>query len=168
MSPITPVNSPSNLRINPTRSRETDLSRLPQRSEPPRRAPEQMAPEEVAAVAATALEELKGIEVRNLDVRGRCGFTDFMVFATGSSDRHVKSLAGLVEERLREQGERPLGVEGIEVGEWALLDYGVAVVHVMLQQARDFYQLERLWAPSLAPAADSQALAADEVRPAPG
>ena len=73
------------------------------------------------------------------------GVTDIMVIASGTSSRHVKSLADNVLEKVKQQGVRPLGSEGLEGGEWALLDLGDVVVHVMLPTTREFYDLERLW-----------------------
>jgi ribosome-associated protein len=71
--------------------------------------------------------------------------TDFMVIASGSSNRQVKALADNVMEKLRQLGLRPMGVEGDTAAEWILVDYADVVVHVMLPEARAFYDLERLW-----------------------
>lgn len=92
-----------------------------------------------------ALEDLKAQNITVMDVRGKTSITDYMVVASGSSGRQVKALADHVLEKLREQGVRPLGAEGLEVGEWALLDLGDVLVHVMQPQTREFYDLERLW-----------------------
>lgn len=72
--------------------------------------------------------------------------TDVFVIGTGTSNRHVRSLADDVEERLRETGDRPLRKEGADFGRWVLLDYGDFVVHLFDGETRDFYDLERLWA----------------------
>jgi len=103
--------------------------------------------EQLRDTVVHALEDLKGVDVRVLDVRDRCSFTDLMIFASGSSDRHVKSLAANVEEKVREAGVRPLGIEGADQAQasWVLLDLGDVVVHVMLPETRAFYQLEKLW-----------------------
>lgn len=103
--------------------------------------------EQLRDTVVHALEDLKGVDVRVLDVRGRCSFTDLMIFASGTSDRHVKSLAANVEEKVREAGVKPLGVEGADQAQtsWVLLDLGDIVVHVMLPETREFYQLEKLW-----------------------
>ncbi len=104
-----------------------------------------MQNEELVRVAIDALEELKAKDITTIDVRGKTSVTDFMVIASGTSSRHVKSLAENVLEKVKEQGVRPIGNEGIDGGEWALLDLGDAVVHVMQAATRQFYDLERLW-----------------------
>ena len=92
-----------------------------------------------------ALEERKATELRVIDVRGKTGITDIMVIATGTSNRHVKSLADHVAYEAKHAGQPPLGVEGEQAGEWVLIDLVDVVVHVMLPQVRAFYQLEKLW-----------------------
>ena len=104
-----------------------------------------MQNEQLVKVAVAALEDMKGQDITIIDVRGKTSVTDFMVIASGSSSRQVKSLVENVLEKVKEQGVRPLGSEGLDTGEWALLDLGDVVVHVMLPTARQFYDLERLW-----------------------
>ena len=104
-----------------------------------------MQAEQLVQVVIAALEELKGQDIVTIDVREKTSITDFMVIATGSSSRHVKSLADTVLEKTKEQGVRPIGSEGLESGEWGLIDLGNVVVHVMQPATRQFYDLERLW-----------------------
>lgn len=92
-----------------------------------------------------ALEETKGQKIVELKVVEMTDVMDYLIIATGSSNRHVKSLANNLVEDLKEKGNRPIGVEGMEDGEWVLVDYGDTVVHIMLPAARDFYELEKLW-----------------------
>jgi len=101
--------------------------------------------EELKNLVLTTLEDLKARDVVVMDVRDKTAITDFMVVASGTSDRHVKAIAETVAYRARERGERPLGSEGLGTGEWALVDLNGLVLHVMLPQVRDFYSLERLW-----------------------
>jgi len=96
-------------------------------------------------VVLGALAELKAVDVRALDVRGITDITDTMVVASGTSDRHVKSIADRVVQRCREAGFRPYGMEGERDGEWVLLDLQDVVLHVMLPRVREFYALEKLW-----------------------
>ena len=94
----------------------------------------------------TALDELKAVNVVALDVTALTDVMDCLVIASGTSNRHVKSLANNVVVEAKKQGQKPLGVEGEEAPvEWVLVDYGDVVVHVMLPATRDFYDLERLW-----------------------
>ena len=104
-----------------------------------------MQSEELVKIAVAALEDLKAQDITTIDVRGKTSITDFMVIASGTSSRQVKALVDNVLEKVKEQGIRPLGSEGLEGGEWALLDLGDIVVHVMQVATRQFYDLERLW-----------------------
>ena len=93
-----------------------------------------------------SLDDLKAIDVRSIDVTKFSDVTDWMVLASGTSNRHVRSLVNRVVEDLKVSDTRPLGVEGRETSEWVLVDYGDVVLHVMQSEARSFYDLERLWA----------------------
>jgi ribosome-associated protein len=92
-----------------------------------------------------ALEELKARDVREIDVRGKTGITDWMVIASGTSTRHVKSIADEVMKYAKRMGIPPIGVEGEREAEWVLVDLGDVIVHVMLPRVREIYALERLW-----------------------
>jgi ribosome-associated protein len=101
--------------------------------------------ENLRDVALAALDEIKAIDVRVLDVRPLTDITDFMIIASGRSNRQVRALADEVVAEATLRGVRPLGVEGFDQGTWVLVDLGDVVVHVMQPAIRDFYQLERLW-----------------------
>jgi ribosome-associated protein len=92
-----------------------------------------------------ALEDVKGIDIVSLDVSKVTDIADKMILATGTSTRQVKALANRVLDETRELGYRPIGAEGKETAEWILIDFADIVVHVMLPDAREFYDLERLW-----------------------
>jgi ribosome-associated protein len=104
-----------------------------------------MQTEALKKLVVSALEDLKAVDLKVLDVRDMTTITDLMVIASGTSDRHVKSLADHVVTRCKEAGERPLGIEGEQGGEWVLVDIGNVVVHVMQPKVRDYYNLEKLW-----------------------
>ena len=104
-----------------------------------------MNAEELNELVVSALDELKGINIVSLDVRGRSSITDFMVIASGTSDRHVKALADKVSERAKEAGVRPQGIEDGRDSGWVLVDLIDVVVHVMRPDVRAFYNLEKLW-----------------------
>lgn len=101
--------------------------------------------DELKHLVIDALEDVKALDLKVLDVRGIATFTDLMVIASGSSNRHVKALADNLVEQCREAGVRPLGVEGEREAQWVLVDLGDIVVHVMSPDMRDFYNLEKLW-----------------------
>ncbi len=92
-----------------------------------------------------ALDKLKARDVQEIDVRGKSPVTDLLVVASGTSTRHVKSLADEVVKQAKQAGLPPLGVEGQREAEWVLVDLGDVIVHVMLPRTREFYGLERLW-----------------------
>ncbi|RDS85529.1 ribosome silencing factor [Dyella psychrodurans] len=92
-----------------------------------------------------ALEDLKAKDIREIDVRGKTSIADLLVIASGTSARHVKSIADEVVRFAKKAGVMPLGVEGEQEAEWVLVDLGDVIVHVMLPRIREFYGLERLW-----------------------
>lgn len=92
-----------------------------------------------------ALEDHKARDLRVIDVKGKTTITDFMVIASGTSNRHVKALADSVVTEAAAAGVKPIGMEGERDCEWVLVDLCDVVVHIMLPTARDFYGLEKLW-----------------------
>jgi ribosome-associated protein len=92
-----------------------------------------------------AAAELKAQDIVEIDVRGKTSVCDYMVVASGTSTRHVKSIADEVVKFAKRLDCQPLGVESERETEWILVDLGDVVVHVMLPRVREFYALERLW-----------------------
>ena len=93
----------------------------------------------------TAVENLKANDIVEIDVRGKTSVCDYLVIASGTSTRHVKSIADEVVREAKKLDCQPLGVEGEREAEWVLVDLGDVVAHVMLPRVREFYALERLW-----------------------
>ena len=104
-----------------------------------------MQTEELLEIVKTTLDENKGGDIKVIDVRGRTSVTDYMVLATGTSERHLRALSDHVLDAVKKRDFKPLGVEGKQAGDWVLVDLGDVVVHVMSAQTRAFYQLEKLW-----------------------
>jgi len=107
-------------------------------AEPKRHSPAQ-------EIVSAALDDMKAVNVTVLDVRGLTDIADTMIVASGTSDRHVRSIADRVVERVKAAGIRPLGVEGEREGEWVLVDLNEVILHVMLPRVRELYGLEHLW-----------------------
>jgi len=97
--------------------------------------------EQVAHLAMQA----KAADVKVMRVLELVNYTDWFIVVSGRSDRHVKAIREHIEDALREDGLRPLSVEGTEHNQWVLLDYGDFVIHVFYEPVREFYELERLW-----------------------
>jgi ribosome-associated protein len=104
-----------------------------------------MTAEQMAIEAARAADDKKASDVRIMDMRDTLGITDYFVLASGRNDRQVKRIRDAIEEKLREHGVKPARREGERFGRWILLDYIDFVVHIFLEEERDFYSLERLW-----------------------
>ncbi len=104
-----------------------------------------MQAKDVLKIVESVLDEHKGQNITVLDVIGKTSVTDYMVLVTSTSERHAKSLCNYVLEEIKKQGLTPLGVEGLQGSDWVLLDLGDVILHVMTAQAREFYQLEKLW-----------------------
>ncbi len=96
-------------------------------------------------IAICALTEVKAEDIISMDVKDKASFTDWIIVASGTSSRHVKSIANNVVVEAKQAGVQPLGVEGDDTGEWVLVDLGDVIVHVMQKDVRQFYDLESLW-----------------------
>lgn len=101
--------------------------------------------EELKELVITALEDVKAQDIHVMDVRELTSITDYMVVASGTSDRQVRALANNLLDECKQRDLMPIGSEGQEKGEWILVDLGDVIVHIMQPATRDFYQLEKLW-----------------------
>lgn len=104
-----------------------------------------MQTEKLLKIVQDELDDRKGQQVTTLDVREKTSFTDYMVVVTGTSNRHLMSMCENVSGKVKENDFYPLGLEGDGSSDWVLLDLGDVIVHAMTAQAREFYQLEKLW-----------------------
>lgn len=102
-------------------------------------------PLDILNIIAQSIFDKKGMNMLALDVRGVSTITDFVLIAEGAVDRHVISLGAAVEAALKEQGEVPVHVEGMQTGDWVVLDYVHVMVHIFMPGLREKYQLEQLW-----------------------
>ena len=107
-----------------------------------------MKVEELKLLVIDALEDIKADDITVLDVKEMTDVTDYMIIATGKSTRQVKALAVQVSMQAKAAGIPPLGMEGEDIGEWALVDLGDVITHVMTPQMRTTYNLEKLWSVS--------------------
>ena len=105
-----------------------------------------LAPKEIAIAVTKALDEKKGMDIKLLKIDRVSSLADYFLICTGTSNTHVKTLCDFAEYTLTEMGEPMLGREGHRGNAWELLDFGTIVVHVFTEEARKFYDLERLWA----------------------
>ena len=102
-------------------------------------------PLEILNAAAQAIYDKKGFNILALDVQGLSSITDFLLIAEGNVDRHVSAILRAVVEELEERGEKPVHIEGLKAGDWAVLDYVGIMIHIFGPGLRERYSLERLW-----------------------
>ncbi len=103
--------------------------------------------DEIRDLVQNSLEDMKAVDIVSIDVRGKSSMTDYLFIASGNSTRHVKSIADAVVIKSKEEKVDVIGSEGRASAEWVLVDLNDVIVHVMLAETRDFYQLEKLWEP---------------------
>ncbi|MGE8114787.1 MULTISPECIES: ribosome silencing factor [Pseudomonas] len=96
-------------------------------------------------LAKAALEDVKAQDIQVIDVRDKHSLTDYMIIATGTSNRQINAMLEKVREAVKAKGAQPLGEEGKGDSDWVLLDLNDVIVHMMTAAARQFYDLERLW-----------------------
>jgi len=104
-----------------------------------------LKPEKLQNMARKALEDIKGQDIASLDIRKLTTIADYMLVVTATSSRHARSLAEELVKRCKEAGIQPRSLEGLEQGEWVLIDLGDVIVHVMQASMRKLYDLESLW-----------------------
>lgn len=92
------------------------------------------------------LDDLKATDIQVLNVRGKSSITDDMIICTGTSSRHVASLAQKLIDESKQAGFETFGEEGKATADWVVVDFGLVMVHIMQQESREMYQLEKLWA----------------------
>jgi ribosome-associated protein len=107
-----------------------------------------LTPAEIAAIAAKALENKKARDVKVLKTAEQTVLADYFVICNGTSSTHIKALVDEVDKELSEAGEPPIRREGLRSDIWVLMDFGCVIVHVFTDEARKFYNLERLWSDS--------------------
>ena len=121
-----------------------------------------MTPDQLKQRILELLDEIKAKDVLCIDVKEKTSVTDYMIIASGTSSRHLNSIAEHVALETKRDGEAVLGIEGKGSAEWVLLDHGCIITHIMLPETREFYDLERLWQPLTPgvsePASDEEAL----------
>jgi ribosome-associated protein len=112
-----------------------------------------MGPEKLAKTAVAALEDIKARDIVVFNVKKMTALFDKVIIASGDSNRHVRALANNVCEEVKKGGGRVLSTEGEQTGEWALVDLGDVIVHVMQPAIRQYYNLEEIWGTPQRPAA---------------
>ena len=117
-----------------------------------------MQVDQLKQLVLEALEDSKALDIKTLQVNELTEIADYMIIATGTSDRHVNAVATNVISHCRDNGRKPIGNEGDESvdKEWLLVDYGDIIVHVMRQQAREYYNLDQLWGEDMKNLIESQ------------
>ncbi|MEM8593198.1 MAG: ribosome silencing factor [Pseudomonadota bacterium] len=115
-----------------------------------------MSFEMLKQIAINALEEMKALDVVEIDVTGKSSVTDCMIVASGTSNRHVKSCADTVVEDVKKNGIVPISIEGREESQWVLVDLGDVVVHVFQEETRALYAIEDLWRIEREPSGDAE------------
>lgn len=101
--------------------------------------------EAIKNLVEKTLDDMKGIGIKVFDVSKIVKYADWVVVVTGTSSTHLKAMAGKLEVAMKAEGQKVIGIEGVDSGNWVLQDYGDIVVHIMTKDAREFYQLEKLF-----------------------
>jgi ribosome-associated protein len=126
--------------------------------------PDDMQTKKLKTLIINVLEDSKAKDIQTLDVRKLTDITDYMILCTGTSNRHTRAMAEHVITNSKANGVMPLNIEGNDTGEWILIDLIDIVVHIMLQETREFYNLEKLWGISFSSSKKPGAIAKKTVR----
>ena len=110
---------------------------------------QKILPSKLRDLVSSSIDELKAVDPVTINVKKLSSFTDYMIIASGTSNRHIQSIGEKVLEDLKVKNIKPLGLEGEGSEEWVLIDVGDVVLHLMSASARAFYDLESLWDPEL-------------------
>ncbi len=100
---------------------------------------------DLLAMSIGVLEDMKAKAINKINVSELTSISDHMIFCTGTSSRHARSIVDKLSEKVKEENHQVLGIEGYDSGQWILIDLGVIIVHVMLADVRSFYKLDDLW-----------------------
>ncbi|MCL9782822.1 ribosome silencing factor [Vibrio sp. S4M6] len=104
-----------------------------------------MQQNELTLFLADKADDMKAQNIITIDVQGKSSVTDYMIICTGTSKRHVNSIAEHVASEIKKAGMEPIGIDGEAEGEWVVVDMGSSMLHVMQDEQRALYQLEKLW-----------------------
>lgn len=104
-----------------------------------------MTPEQIKKLVEQSLEDMKGVDIQSIELAGKTDIADYMVIASGTSDRHLHAMADKVVEESKKKGAPPVGVEGEDSRDWVLVDLGDVIVHLMRPETRQLYALDKLW-----------------------
>ena len=119
--------------------------------------PKPPSPEKLLELILESLDDDKAIDVADIDLAGKSSIADFMVVATGSSTRQVGAMANHIREKLKGEGIKGIAIEGLENGDWVLIDAGDVIVHIFRPEVRDFYNIEKLWSEAFPESVDMNA-----------
>ncbi|PIE82205.1 MAG: ribosome silencing factor [Cardiobacteriales bacterium] len=104
-----------------------------------------MTPEALKKLVNNSLEDMKAVDIQIIDLKGKADFADFMVIASGTSDRHLHAMADKIIQDSKDNGVPPIGMEGEDSRDWVLVDLGDIIVHLMRPEIRQLYALDKLW-----------------------
>jgi ribosome-associated protein len=111
--------------------------------------PQALAAEDILNIAVSALDDNKAEEITSINLAGKTSIADYMVIASGRSQRQVAALADYVIKGLKAEGHRDLLVQGLEQADWVLIDAGDVVIHIFRPEVRSFYNLDKMWGTAL-------------------